>query len=197
MGGGSNCGAFSTPLPAEIAPATSPRGRHGSGRRFWAALARSTMSGSRPSTSARSPLALHSGRAGCHLAFVAGRSTIAKTWLGQSLAHLAAARDSAGAGHHESACFQSQEAGEKALKAFLYSRGCTSIVTHSLRRLLQECVREEPGFGDLDDARRLLDQCYTPTRYPNGLDEEIPRPSTTMQGTPNAASSLLGRSSSA
>ena len=67
-----------------------------------------------------------------------------------------------------------QQAGEKALKAYLYAHGLTSIVTHSLRRLLRECQTLEPPFEALADAGRLLDQHYILTRYPNGLDEEIP-----------------------
>jgi HEPN domain-containing protein len=95
-----------------------------------------------------------------------------RTWLDQARADLAAAKDSAAAGHHEWACFQAQQAGEKALKAFLYARGRTSIITHSLRRLVREAVATDAAFADLDEAARLLDQHYIPTRYPNGLDIE-------------------------
>jgi len=105
---------------------------------------------------------------------MAGRKTLATTWLEQAEADLAAARDSAATGHHEWSCFQSQQAGEKALKALLYARGRTSIVTHSLRRLVRECQAIDPGFAVLDEEARTLDQYYIATRYPNGLDEEIP-----------------------
>jgi HEPN domain-containing protein len=107
------------------------------------------------------------------LDWMAGRTTVARTWLEQAEADLRAAADSAKAGHHEWSCFQAQQAGEKALKAFLYLRGRTSVITHSLRRLLHECVALESAFSELDDAARLLDQYYISTRYPNGLDEEI------------------------
>lgn len=103
---------------------------------------------------------------------MAGRDVVAKTWYDQARADLAAAVDSAAAGHHEWACFQAQQAGEKALKAFLYARGRTSIVTHSLRRLAREAAAFDAACGDLDEAARLLDQHYIPTRYPNGLDIE-------------------------
>ena len=101
---------------------------------------------------------------------MAGRDVVARTWLEQARADLAAAEDSAATGHHEWACFQAQQAGEKALKALLYARGRTSIVTHSLRRLVREAAAMDAAFGDLDDDARLLDQHYIPTRYPNGLD---------------------------
>ena len=98
----------------------------------------------------------------------------ARTWLEQAEADLRAAALSASGGAHEWACFQSQQAGEKALKALLYGRGFTSIMTHSLRRLVRECQALDPTVGTLAEAARLLDQHYIPTRYPNGLDEETP-----------------------
>ena len=103
---------------------------------------------------------------------MAGRDVVARTWYDQARADLAAAVDSAAAGHHEWACFQAQQAGEKALKALLYARGRTSIVTHSLRRLAREAAAFDAACGGLDEAARLLDQHYIPTRYPNGLDIE-------------------------
>ena len=103
---------------------------------------------------------------------MAGRDVLARTWYDQARADLAAAVDSTAAGHHEWACFQAQQAGEKALKAFLYASGRTSIVTHSLRRLAREAATIDVTYGDLDEAARLLDQHYIPTRYPNGLDTE-------------------------
>lgn len=105
---------------------------------------------------------------------MAGRSVLARTWFEQAEADFAAARDSAAAGHNEWSCFQAQQAGEKALKAFLYAHGRTSIITHSLRRLLQECRAIDASFAALDEHGRRLDQFYIPTRYPNGIDEEIP-----------------------
>ena len=48
-------------------------------------------------------------------------------------------------GVFEWACFQAQQAGEKALEAYLYVLGFTSIVTHSLRRLLRECEALDPA----------------------------------------------------
>ncbi|MFQ5667486.1 MAG: HEPN domain-containing protein [Candidatus Binatia bacterium] len=105
---------------------------------------------------------------------MAGRGTLARTWFEQAEADLRAAEDSAIAEHYEWSCFQCQQAGEKALKAFLYAQGMTSMISHSLRRLLRECERVEASFSALVEEGRLLDQYYIPTRYPNGLDEEVP-----------------------
>jgi HEPN domain-containing protein len=98
----------------------------------------------------------------------------ARAWFEQAEADLRAAELSAAGGAYEWACFQSQQSGEKALKAYLYARGLTSIITHSLRRLLQECRTLDRSFEDLAEAGRLLDQHYIATRYPNGLDTELP-----------------------
>jgi HEPN domain-containing protein len=98
----------------------------------------------------------------------------ARAWFEQAEADLRAAELSAAGGAYEWACFQSQQSGEKALKAYLYARGLTSIITHSLRRLLQECRALDHSFEELAEAGRLLDQHYIATRYPNDLDTELP-----------------------
>jgi HEPN domain-containing protein len=98
----------------------------------------------------------------------------ARAWFEQAEADLRAAELSTAGRAYEWACFQAQQAGEKALKAYLYARGLSTLVTHSLRRLAQECAALDPAFGELDESARLLDQHYIATRYPNGLDVETP-----------------------
>jgi len=90
-------------------------------------------------------------------------------WLRQAEKDLESARDSRKAGHYEWACFQSQQAAEKGLKAFLYSKGLRAILTHSVRDLVLECAKYEGDFGDLLSQGKALDAYYVPTRYPNGL----------------------------
>ena len=75
---------------------------------------------------------------------------------------------------HEWACFQAQQAGEKALKALLYGRGIPAILTHSLRRLIRECEAFDETFRALGEAARLLDQHYISTRFPTYFDSELP-----------------------
>ena len=94
-------------------------------------------------------------------------------WLRQALSDLEAARDSSNAGHHEWACFQAQQSAEKALKAFLYSRGYTSILSHSLVELVREATKLEPMFRTIEKPARRLDTFYIPTRYPNGLAGDL------------------------
>jgi HEPN domain-containing protein len=98
---------------------------------------------------------------------------ITTKWLRQAEADLKAARDSLGDGNHEWSCFQSQQSGEKALKACLYEKGYTSIVTHSLKELLKECSKLDASFSTLSTDARNLDMYYIPTRYPNGLAGDL------------------------
>ncbi len=93
-------------------------------------------------------------------------------WWRQAEADFLSAKDSLKTKHYEWACFQSQQSGEKALKAYLYKRGIRAIVTHSLRDLVKVAIRFNKGFSALMDAARYLDTFYIPTRYPNGLPGE-------------------------
>ena len=95
-------------------------------------------------------------------------------WFEQAEADLRAASLSASGDAHEWACFQAQQAGEKALKALLYGRGIPAILTHSLRRLIRECEAFDETFRALGEAARLLDQHYIATRVPTDLDSELP-----------------------
>ncbi len=72
------------------------------------------------------------------------------------------------------ACFNSQQAAEKALKAFLYARGAEQVMGHSVADLAAECARLEPEFAKLKERAAPLDQFYLSTRYPNSLPGGIP-----------------------
>lgn len=89
--------------------------------------------------------------------------------MAQAEADLGAAETSAKAGHHEWACFQAQQAAEKALKAVLFRQGLTTAWGHSLVNLVEEASVRDPTLAALDGDARLLDKYYVPTRYPNGL----------------------------
>ena len=99
----------------------------------------------------------------------------AKRWLKQAKADLLAARHSAENKSFEWASFQSQQAGEKALKALLYFFDYDPW-GHSLVNLMEEYpekkIKEKIKLF-LDDAK-LLDKYYIPTRYPNGLPDLTP-----------------------
>lgn len=99
----------------------------------------------------------------------------AKRWISQSRADLRAAEASKAAGSHEWACFQCQQAGEKALKAVWLAAGHDPW-GHSVLRLIEEYP--EPVLGEqlraCIEQARLLDKLYIPTRYPNGLPDLTP-----------------------
>ena len=96
-------------------------------------------------------------------------------WLRQAEKDLESARDSTKAGHYEWACFQSQQAAEKSLKALLYSKGLRAVLTHSIRDLVLDCSRYEKDFKNLLSAGKTLDTYYISTRYPDSLvGNEIP-----------------------
>jgi len=96
-------------------------------------------------------------------------------WLRQAEKDLESARDSSKAEHYEWACFQSQQAAEKALKAFLYSKGLRAILTHSIRDLILDCSKYEKDFSNLLSRGKTLDGYYASTRYPDSLvGNEIP-----------------------
>ena len=96
-------------------------------------------------------------------------------WLSQAHADLQAARASLSAGSCEWACFQSQQAGEKALKALWFHYNADPW-GHSLTRLIEQfpvsSVRTE--LLKLAEQARHLDRMYIPTRYPNGLPDLAP-----------------------
>lgn len=96
-----------------------------------------------------------------------------RKWLTQAEENLKAAKDSLKDEHYDWVCFQAQQSAEKALKFFLYSRGYTSIITHSLKELVRECKKLEKEFSEIESYARYLDMFYIPTRYPNGLAGEL------------------------
>ncbi len=92
-----------------------------------------------------------------------------KRWIQQAVADLSAAEDSLKTGHCEWACFQAQQAAEKAMKAFLYSRGRTTVLSHSLVDLVRSAEAIDTTFAALRKEAKHLDAFYIATRYPNGL----------------------------
>ena len=74
--------------------------------------------------------------------------------LTQAEEDLKAAKDSLKDEHYDWVCFQAQQSAEKALKFFLYSRGYTSIITHSLKELVRECKKLEKDFSGIESYAR-------------------------------------------
>jgi HEPN domain-containing protein len=97
-----------------------------------------------------------------------------RRWLAQSEDDLACAALTAREGFFAQACFHSQQAAEKALKAFLYSRGAEQVFGHSVADLAAECANLDTEFSRLGSRAGPLDQFYVTTRYPNSLPGGIP-----------------------
>lgn len=94
-----------------------------------------------------------------------------RNWFLQAKADLAAADDSSKAGHYEWACFQGQQAAEKALKALYIHRKRTAIVTHNVVTLAQALRAPKAVI----EAARELNADYVAARYPdaaNGVPAE-------------------------
>lgn len=92
-------------------------------------------------------------------------------WLAQAERDLEQARSSQAEGRHEWACFASQQAAEKAVKALHLHLG-QEAWGHVVARLLRELPL--PVDGLLVEKGRVLDNFYVPTRYANGHPEGAP-----------------------
>ena len=95
-----------------------------------------------------------------------------KDWLDQAERDLGRAALDLQYEYWEWACFTSQQAAEKAVKALLMNRGIAAwghAITAMLHRLEGVAVPEE-----IMQHGQLLDAYYMPTRYPNGFPEGKP-----------------------
>ena len=94
-------------------------------------------------------------------------------WFSQAGFDLEAAKTSLNAGNYEWACYQAHQTAEKALKSFLFLNGKRMVVTHSIQKLLLECLAFNVEFQQISLAKSL-DMYFIPTRYPSGLPDQIP-----------------------
>ena len=72
------------------------------------------------------------------------------------------------------ACFLSQQAAEKAVKAYLYRRGAEDVWGNSLIDLCEDAKIFEMYFDTIKADARQLDKYYDITRYPGYLPNGIP-----------------------
>jgi len=97
----------------------------------------------------------------------------AADWLAQAERDVGQAADSLAAGRHEWACFASQQAAEKAVKALHLHLG-QEAWGHVVARLLVELPASAEVPPDLVERAKVLDNFYIPARYPNGHPEGAP-----------------------
>jgi HEPN domain-containing protein len=96
-----------------------------------------------------------------------------RDWFRQAVHDLAHARNAAGAGDHDWACFAAQQAAEKALKG-LAGRLGGEAWGHSLLTMVTGLATADSDIASLREAAIRLDRYYIPTRYPNGFDAGAP-----------------------
>ncbi|MBM4339440.1 MAG: HEPN domain-containing protein [Deltaproteobacteria bacterium] len=96
-------------------------------------------------------------------------------WLTQSQDEFQDADDLRKRGRFYLALFHFQQAGEKALKAYLYLKvkSIEVFYTHSIDDLLEMTFEINSDFREVAQAKKL-DRYYIPTRYPNGLPGNVP-----------------------
>jgi HEPN domain-containing protein len=95
-------------------------------------------------------------------------------WFIQVEHVLRAAQYSREGGFDAVACFQAQQAGEKAREALRFARRERVVLGHSIAELGHLCATYEPKFSKLTMKVGKLDRFYIPTRYPNGLPAGVP-----------------------
>lgn len=86
-------------------------------------------------------------------------------WLNQAKRDLKQAKSSLKSEFYEWACFASQQAANKAVKALIQSRGGEAW-GHSVAALI-DATPENVRPSYLRDKALELDQAYVPSRYPN------------------------------
>ena len=77
-------------------------------------------------------------------------------------------------GIYEESCFHSQQAAEKALKAFLLYNGQTPPRIHDLLDLLARCLTFDSTLNAFRAACTTLNQYYAPSRYPDAAAAVLP-----------------------
>jgi len=99
---------------------------------------------------------------------------LAATWLAQAMHDLEDARYLTERGSHAAACFNAQQAAEKALKAYLVFVDGDKPRTHRIADLLKTAATFDPGLlPSLADAAGL-DPYYVSTRYPDAIGGALP-----------------------
>ena len=98
----------------------------------------------------------------------------AERWLDQAEYDLGFARLALRENYFSQACFISQQAAEKAVKAIVYGSGERLVRGHSIVEIVDHFADPVPELIDLRAAGKSLDEHYIASRYPNGVAEGPP-----------------------
>jgi HEPN domain-containing protein len=88
-------------------------------------------------------------------------------WIDQAGADFKTAKDCFEQSNYYASAFFAQQAAEKALKGFLYTKGYRALITYSVVELLEESTKYKKSFRDFLDYGKELDRHYIGSRYPN------------------------------
>lgn len=97
-----------------------------------------------------------------------------RDWIDQAEGDLRHAKSDLEGGYHDWACFSSQQAAGKAVKAVFQAMGAEAW-GHAVADLLTELAQRHPVSEPLIEAGLELDKAYIPTRYPNAHPSGAPR----------------------
>ncbi|MCE2403698.1 MAG: HEPN domain-containing protein [Dehalococcoidia bacterium] len=95
-------------------------------------------------------------------------------WMRQAEQDLEDARFLQEGNRHNLACFMGHQAGEKAVKAYLYHQGAEDVWGHSLADLCEDAKLLNMMFDVIKSMAILLDKYHDLTRYPHLLPGGIP-----------------------
>lgn len=95
-------------------------------------------------------------------------------WLSQAEHDLDDALFVVTGGRHGLACFLSQQAALKAVKALLLASGAEAVRGHSVAELCKDAATLDTTFEPMIKLGANLDKYYIPTRYPDSLPGGIP-----------------------
>jgi len=98
---------------------------------------------------------------------------LALRWMVTAEEDLDAAETLVRTRHYAQACFFTQQAGEKAVKALWYLVD-SDTWGHSVQKLVTEYPHDLPDRALWVKWGATLDKFYIPTRYPNGLPDLTP-----------------------
>lgn len=97
-----------------------------------------------------------------------------KDWIDQAEGDLEHAKSDTERGFYNWACFSSQQAAKKAVKAVFQKLGAEAW-GHSVADLLTELAKKHEITEELISAGLELDKAYIPARYPNAHPSGSPR----------------------
>ena len=95
-----------------------------------------------------------------------------REWLNRARSNLARARHRVPGTYLEDACFDAQQAAEKALKAVMIQRGIEFPYIHELARLMDIIESDRDPIPDAVRRAGRLTHYATATRYP-GFEEPV------------------------